>query len=90
MCSCTLNETNSYNLWIQQPLLAADVIELKHCLWNYQSFLSHKGNEVKVTFHPIPTPEVQEEILSSAVNNTNKSDQSSKSEEQGERPKFGP
>ena len=82
--------TNSYNVWIQQPLLAADVIEAEHCPWDYQFFLSCEGNEVKVTFHPIPNPEVQEEIISSAVNNTNKSDQSSKSEDKGERPKFGP
>ena len=71
-----LMNTNSYNIWIQQPLLAADVVKAKHCLWDYQSFLSHEGNEVKVTFHPVPTPEVQEEILSSAVNNTNMSSQS--------------
>ena len=36
--------TNSYNVWIQQPLLAADVVEVEHCLWDYQSFLSHDGN----------------------------------------------
>ena len=87
-----LINTNSYNLWFQQPLLAADVIEAKHCTWDYQFSLSCKGNEVKVTFHPIPTPEVQEEILSSAVNNseasTNKSDQISRSVDEGERPRF--
>ena len=82
--------TNSYNIWIQQPLLAADVIEAEHCPWDYQSFLSHKGDELKATFHPVPTPEVQEEIISPVVNNTDKSDQSSKSEEQGESPKFEP
>ena len=62
-----LMNTNSYNIWIQQPLLAANVVEAEHCLWDYQSFLSHNGDEVKVTFHPIPTQEVQEEIFSQSV-----------------------
>ena len=52
--------------------------------------LSCEGDEVKVTFHPVPTPEVQEEILSSAVNNSDTSNSSPKSEEQGKRSKFGP
>ena len=39
---------------------------------------------------PCPTLEVQEEILSSKVNNTDTSNQSPKSNKQGERPKFGP
>ena len=39
-----LMNTNSYNVWIHHTLLAADVVEAKHCLWDYQSFLSHEGN----------------------------------------------
>ena len=82
--------TNSYNIWIHQPLLAADVVEVKHCPWDYPSFLSHEGNEVKVSFHPVPTLEVQEEILSSAVNNSDAFNSNSNSKEQDERSKFGP
>ena len=78
-----LMNTNSYNVWIHQSLLAANVVEADHCPWNYQSFLSHEGDEVKVTFHPVPSLGVQEEFLSSAINNT-------KSEEQGKRSEFGP
>ena len=40
-----LMNTNSYNIWIWQPLLAVDVVEAEHCLWDYQSFLSHNGDE---------------------------------------------
>ena len=83
-----LMNTNSYNIWICQSLLAADVLEADHCLWDYQSSLSHKGNEVKVTFHPVPFSEVQEEILSASVSNSAQSN--SDSEEQGKRLKFGP
>ena len=43
------------------------MVEAEHCPWDYQSFLSCDGNEVKVTFHTIPTSEVQEEFLSQSV-----------------------
>ena len=87
-----LMNTNSFNVWIQQPLLAANVVEAEHCPWDYQSFLSHDGNEVKVTFHPIPTQEVQEEILSQSV--SQESSEGSKdqpgSKEGSEKSEFGP
>ena len=82
-----LMNTNSYNVWIHQSLLAADIVEADHCPWDYQSFLSHEGDKVKVTFHPVPSSEVQEEILSSAIDN---SQLDSDSTEQGERCMFGP
>ena len=65
-----LMNTNSCNIWIHQSLLAVDVVKADHCPWDYQSSLSCKGNEVKVTFHPVPSLEVQEEILSSLVSNS--------------------
>ena len=82
-----LINTNLYNMWIHQPLLAADIVEAEHCLWDYQSFLSHDGNEVKVTFHAVPSLEVQEEILSASVNNSTNSSPNAK--EQGKKSKFG-
>ena len=83
-----LMNTNSYNVWIHQSLLAADVVQADHCLWDYQSFLSHKGDEVKVTFHPVPTQEVQEEIWSSVIHNSDPPNSNSNFEEQGKRSKF--
>ena len=62
-----LMNTNSYNVWIQQPLLAANVVEAEHCPWDYQSFLSCNGNEVKVTFHPTPTPKFKKKYYSSLL-----------------------
>ena len=73
-----LMNTSSYNVWIHQSLLAANIVEADHCPWDYQSFLSHEGNEVKVTFHPVPSSQVQEEILSSAINNSSQPDSNSK------------
>ena len=72
-------------------MLAADVVEVEHCPWDYQSFLSHNGDEVKVTFHPIPTLEVQEDILSQSVSqgSSNNSKDQSGTSEGGKKPKFG-
>ena len=54
--------------------------------------MSHEGDEVTVSFHPVPSPEVQEDILSSAVNSTqdngNDIDEISKRTTYGPRPDF--
>ena len=60
----TLMNTNSYNVWIKQPLLAADIVEVDHCPWDYHSTMSHDGGEVQVSFCPVPTPDVQADVLS--------------------------
>ena len=48
-----LMNTNSYNIWIRQPLLAANVVEAEHCPWDHttnmtrdmtQNFLSSDPN----------------------------------------------
>ena len=87
-----LLNTNSYNVWIQQPLLAANIVEVEDCPWNYQLVMSHEGNQIKVGFCPVPLPEVQEEVLSASVSNETNSGNSNKStaKESGERSKFGP
>ena len=51
--------TNSYNVWIYQPLLAADIVEVETCPWDYQSMMSHDGDNIKVSFCPAPSLEVQ-------------------------------
>ena len=57
--------------------------------------MSCDGDQVQVSFCPVPTPEVQEEVISFGVSeaelssNTGATDMT-KREEQGERPKFGP
>ena len=66
----TLLNTNSYNVWICQPLLAANIVEVEHCPWDFHSTMSHDGDQVQVSFCPVPTPEVQEEVLSFGVSDT--------------------
>ena len=51
----TLINTNSYNVWIRQQLLAADIVEVDHCPWDYHSTMSCDGSEVQVLFQPVPT-----------------------------------
>ena len=91
----TLLNTNSYNVWIRQSLLAADIVEVEHCPWDFHSTMSHDGNQVQVSFCPVPTLEVWEEVLSFGVTETKSSSNTGTMdmtirEEQGERPKFGP
>ena len=64
----TLVNTNSYNVWIKQPLLAANIVEVDHCPWDYHSTMSHDGSEVQVSFCPVPAPDIQADVLS--VNST--------------------
>ena len=87
--------TNSYNVWVRQPLLAADSVEAEDCPWDYQPVMSRDSNNIKVSFCPVPTPEVQAEILATSVSDStkietdNKTPGKTKKEEQGKRPKFG-
>ena len=89
----TLMKMNSYNVWIQQPLLAADIVEVDHCPWDYHSTMSCDGGEVQVSFSPVPTPDVQADVISVDVTEAEikvgETDMT-KGGEQGEMPKFGP
>ena len=69
----TLLNTNYYNVWIQQSLLAANIVEVEHCPWDFHSIMSRGGDQVQVSFCPVPMPEVQEEIFSFGVTETESS-----------------
>ena len=86
-----LANTNSYNVWIWQSLLAANVVEVESCPWDYQTILSHDGKDISVSFCPVPTPEVQEDIFTAgtSVTPTGEPDLSTPTKDQGEKPKFG-
>ena len=62
-----LANTNSYNIWICQPLLAADIVEVESCPWDYQTILSREDKNIKASFCRVPPPEVQEEVFANAV-----------------------
>ena len=85
-----LANTNSYNVWIRQPLLAADVVEVESCPWDYQTILSHKDKNIKASFCHVPPPEVQEEVFSSAVMSKDSDTVDEKGTSGEKLKKFGP
>ena len=87
-----LLNTNSYYVWIWQPLFAIDIVEGEDCPWDYQPVMSHGGNQIKVSFCPVPSSEVQEKILLASISNTTETSDLTKSsmKESGEKSKFGP
>ena len=86
-----LMNTNSYNVLICQPLLAANIVEAKDCPWDYQSSMSHDGNKINISFCPVPSTEVQAEIAAVSANTVEPGNNPEKTTnpEGGERPKFG-
>ena len=54
-----LINTTSRNIWISQPLLAAEIFEVELHPWQYKSVLHREGNIIKVAFQPIVPPEVE-------------------------------
>ena len=86
----SLVNTNTYNIWICQTLLVANVVEAEDCPWDYQPIMSHDGNDIKVSFCLMPSSEVQAEILSQGVNSMVSDTATLNQHEGGERPKSGP
>ena len=54
-----LINTSSRNIWICQPLLAAEIFEVELDPQQYKSVLYREGNTIKVGFQPIVPPEVE-------------------------------
>ena len=80
--------TNTYNVWICQPLLAANIVEAEDCPWDYRLQMSHDGNNIKISFCPVPWTEVQTEIAAVSVTKAEPGIPE-KTNEGGERLKFG-
>ena len=45
---------NNYNVWIWQPLLAAEIYLIEHLPWDYGVELHCKGENIEVAFQPLP------------------------------------
>ena len=82
---------NSYNIWIRQPLLAAIIVEVESCPWDYKTILSSDGKDIKVSFCPVPPLEVQEDVFISSTSVMMENDRDTVKDKQnpGEKPKFG-
>ena len=95
LVSVILINNNNHNVWIRQPLYAADLWEVEPKEWEYETVLTHEEgtNNVTINFVQVPPEEFREDIFSNAAeaeenNSSNKTakDQNSKGEE---KPKFG-
>ena len=66
----SLVNTNTYNVWIHQTLLAANIVEAEDCPWDYHPIMSWDSSDIKISFCPTPSSEVQAEVLSQGVSST--------------------
>ena len=92
--SVILLNTNSYNVWIRQPLYAATIWDVDLKDWDYEPIIT-KSDEVdtyEVKLQPVPPEDLREEILSNATEvNQDINDTSGKStsKEKDEKLSFG-
>ena len=54
----TVMNQNNYNVWIQQPLLAAEIYWVEHLSWDYGFELHHEGENIEVAFKPLPLADI--------------------------------
>ena len=67
--SVILLNTNSYNVWIRQPLYAATIWDVDLKDWDYEPIItkSDEADTFEVKLQPIPPEDLREEILSNAT-----------------------
>ena len=53
-----LMNQNSNNIWIQQPLLAAEIYAVDHLPWDYGVEFQHHGDKIEVAFQPLPPADI--------------------------------
>ena len=92
--SVILLNTNSYNVWIRQPLYATTIWDVELKDWNYEPIItkSEEANTFEVKLQPVPPEDLREEILSNAKEvNQETNDASGKNTSNGkdEKPSFG-
>ena len=92
--SVILLNTNSYNVWIRQPLYAAAIWDVELKDWDYEPIItkSDEANTFEVKLQPVPPEDLREEILSNATEvnqETNDTSGRSASNEKDKKPSFG-
>ena len=71
--SVILVNTTSRNIWIRQPLLAADFYEVELHLLKYPANLNREGNDIKINFQLAIPPEIEHDLQSNQVEEEEKS-----------------
>ena len=84
-----LINTTSRNIWICQPLFAAEIFEVELHPWQYKSILHREGNTIKVGFQPVVPPEVEGDLQTNQVEVEVK-EEPSEEESTPPLPSFGP
>ena len=89
--SVILLNTNSYNVWIRQPLYAATIWDVELKDWDYEPIItkSEEANTFEVRLQPVPPEDLREVILSNATEvnqETNDTSGRSASNEKDEKP----
>ena len=59
-----LMNQNNHNIWIQQPLLAAEIYTVEHLPWDYGVESQTHGDSVEVAFLPIPPADIMATVKS--------------------------
>ena len=69
LVSVILINNNNHNVWIRQPLYAADLWEVEPKEWEYETVLSREEgtNNVTINFVQVPPEEFREDIFSNAA-----------------------
>ena len=92
--SVILLNTNSYNVWIRQPLYATTIWDVELKDWDYEPIItkSEEANTFEVKLQPVPHEDLREEILSNATEvnqETNDTSGENPSNGKDEKPSFG-
>ena len=53
-----LMNQNNHNIWIWQPLMAAEIYLVEHLPWDYGVEFQHQGNNIEVAFQPIQSADI--------------------------------
>ena len=64
MVPVILMNQNSHNIWIWQPLLAAEIYVVEHLPWDYGVEFQHQGDNIEVAFQPMPLADIMAKVKS--------------------------
>ena len=69
LVSVILINNNNHNVWIRQPLYAADLWEVEPKEWEYETILTQEEgtNDITINFIQVPPEEFREDIFSNAT-----------------------
>ena len=92
--SVILLNTNTYNVWIRQPLYAATIWDIELKDWEYEPIFTKdvNSNTVEIKFQQVPPEDLREDILSQTTETEqggSKVKQQETSNKRDEKPFFG-